>query len=231
MAHVALPACSVAERDGSYTNAYRIVQHSARAIPPMGECRTDIEILSELGGKLGLPSLDSLEAVRSQIASSIALYEFMKDSDSLGGVSAWDYGKAGSAARQKLSLAIEGQAPADQAYPYVLTFDNMLHFGGMTSLHSPSLAKIRVSGVLEVSEDDARSLGVEDGAIIEVKVKGGGAQKLPVRVTRELPAGVLSVPAHDFEVIRKLIMKLDASTFRAEQGTPVWFANVAKAKD
>jgi predicted molibdopterin-dependent oxidoreductase YjgC len=231
MAHVVLPACSFAEREGSYTNAYRIPQHSARGIKPIGQCRPDLEILSDLGHRLGLAALDSAEAVRDQIASSVPIYDFMAGSRGLHGVGGWDYSKVASGARQKLSAVTESQSEVDGAYPYVLTFDNMLHFGGTTSVHSPSLAKIRVDGVVELSEDDGRALGVKDGTIVELKVKGAGSATLPVRISRELPQGVVSVPAHDFEVIQKLISKLDASTLRAEEGAPVWFAGIVAAKD
>ncbi|MEK7449202.1 MAG: formate dehydrogenase subunit alpha, partial [Planctomycetota bacterium] len=52
-ANVVLPACSFAEKDGSYTNTERRVQWSNKAIEPQGQSRPDWQILSEIGGRLG----------------------------------------------------------------------------------------------------------------------------------------------------------------------------------
>ncbi|UCD59093.1 MAG: molybdopterin-dependent oxidoreductase, partial [Candidatus Hydrogenedentota bacterium] len=231
MAHVILPACSSAEREASYTNAYRVVQHSSQAIKPIGQCRPDLEILSALGQRLGLSALDSVGTARGQIASSVPLYDFVAEAPQLVGVGAWDYSKVASAARHRLSVVEESQSAVDEAYPFVLTFDNMPHCGGRTSVHSASLAKIRVDGAVEVGEDDAETLGAENGTVVELKIREGGSARLPVRISRELPPGVISVPAHDFGVIQKLIAKLDASTLRTEEGTPVWFASINVIKD
>ncbi len=229
IAQVVLPACSFAERDGSYTNSCRVAQHSSRAIEPADDCRSDLEILSLLGEKLGLSPLQSVGAARSEIASSVPAYDFMEDNPWLDGAGAWDYSKAASNDKPKMSVVGGASRSTDQSFPYLLTFDDMLHYGGATSLHSPSLAKIRVSGVVEIGEEDAAGLGVENGGIVEVKVRDGGSAKLPVRRSRELPAGVISVPAYDFETIRKLISKIDASALKADAGTPTWCASVSKA--
>ncbi len=231
MAHVVLPACSFAEQDASYTSAYRIAQHSNKAIEPIGECRTDIEILSGVSHKLGLSPIESVEAARNQIAAAVPIYGFMKSSVGLVDASAWDYAKVASSARRKLSLVKEGRTAVDAAYPYVVSFDNMLHYGGAASLHSESLARVRVDGVVEISEDDARKLGVKNGAMVEVRVKGGGSAKLPGRVSRELPAGVLGIPGHDFALVHKLIAKLEPSALKAEEGAPVWAASIRVSKD
>jgi len=231
MAHVVLPACSFAERDGSYTNAFRMVQHAPEAIRPLGQSRPDAEILDELSHKLGLSAFDSLDAIRAQIAASVPIYNSIRETARGAETGPWDYSSVGATARQKLSIVKETSSTADEAHPYVLTFDNMLHYGGVSSLHSESLAKVRVDDVVEISEDDATSLGVESGTEVELKVKGGGSARLPVRVSRELPAGVVSVPSHSSDVIRNLIAKLDPSVFKAEGGVPVWFACINVSKD
>ena len=52
LADVVLPAASVAERDGSYTNAERRVQRSRQARPLVGESRPDWAIIAEIGQRL-----------------------------------------------------------------------------------------------------------------------------------------------------------------------------------
>jgi NADH-quinone oxidoreductase subunit G len=46
LADVVLPAASVAERDGTYTNAERRVQRSRQARPPLGQSRPDWQIVA-----------------------------------------------------------------------------------------------------------------------------------------------------------------------------------------
>ena len=52
LADVVLPAASVAERDGSYTNAERRVQRSRQARPPVGQSRPDWQIVAGVAQRL-----------------------------------------------------------------------------------------------------------------------------------------------------------------------------------
>jgi NADH-quinone oxidoreductase subunit G len=52
-AHVALPACSWAEVEGTYVNKKGIVQRSERALRPRGDARPAWDLVAELGRKLG----------------------------------------------------------------------------------------------------------------------------------------------------------------------------------
>jgi len=230
MASVVLPASSFAEREGSYTNAFRMVQHSDKAIESLGESRSDLEIISRLGRRLGLAAIDSVSMARSQIAQDVPMYTVLTDPARISEGEPWDYSKVASGTRNKFSLAVEGKPEVDETHQYLLTFDNMLHYGGSTTMHSPSLSKLRVDEVLEISEDDAGALGVENGGLLVIKVKGAGSAKLPARISRELPPRVANVPSHNFRAICDLIGKLDSALLRSEEGTPVWIASIMPAK-
>ncbi len=52
LADVVLPGASFAEKDGTFTNSERRVQRVQRALNPIGECRPDWEIISDLGQRL-----------------------------------------------------------------------------------------------------------------------------------------------------------------------------------
>lgn len=52
LAHVVLPTTSVAEREGTYTNAERRVQRSRQARSPVGHSRPDWQIFAEVGHAL-----------------------------------------------------------------------------------------------------------------------------------------------------------------------------------
>ena len=52
LADVVLPACSFAEKDGTFTNSERRVQRVRRAIDPVGESRPDWEIVCDIARRL-----------------------------------------------------------------------------------------------------------------------------------------------------------------------------------
>jgi formate dehydrogenase major subunit len=54
LADVVLPASAFAEKTGSFTNTDRCVQIGRRALPPPGLARTDLAILLDLAGRLGM---------------------------------------------------------------------------------------------------------------------------------------------------------------------------------
>lgn len=53
VADVVLPACSFAEKDGTFTNPARFIQRVRKAIDPIGESKPDWEIICELSKKMG----------------------------------------------------------------------------------------------------------------------------------------------------------------------------------
>ncbi|MCI0478570.1 MAG: molybdopterin-dependent oxidoreductase, partial [Anaerolineales bacterium] len=53
LADVVLPAASFAEKDGTFSNTERRVQRVRKAINPVGESRTDWEIVSEVARRIG----------------------------------------------------------------------------------------------------------------------------------------------------------------------------------
>ena len=57
-AHVALPATTFAERDGTYTSFERRVQRVRRAIEPMGEARPAWQVVCEIARKMGAEGFD-----------------------------------------------------------------------------------------------------------------------------------------------------------------------------
>jgi predicted molibdopterin-dependent oxidoreductase YjgC len=227
IAHAVLPASSFAECDGTYTNAVRAIQRSPEAVSPQGQSRPDTEILDDLSHRLGLSPFDSISSVREQIKSSFPAYESLEAEAG----QAWDYLKAAPSTRKKLSTLDENPISLDNGHPYILTVDDALHFGGTLSLHSASLAKVRADAVVEISEDDARALGVENGTVVEVKVRGGGTTKLPALVSAELPRGVIGIPSHSYETIGGLIPKIDLSASRAGESMPIWLAEIGVDKD
>ncbi|MGM0426736.1 MAG: molybdopterin-dependent oxidoreductase [Thermodesulfobacteriota bacterium] len=47
------PACSFAEKDGTFTNTERKVQRIRKAVDPVGQSRADWEIVRDLSNQMG----------------------------------------------------------------------------------------------------------------------------------------------------------------------------------
>ena len=74
-AAVVLPACSWAEREGSFVNADGLVQPFSRAILPPEGARRDEQILFELAGYVGLASGERIrELMAEQLPAFAEVY-------------------------------------------------------------------------------------------------------------------------------------------------------------
>lgn len=75
-AHVALPATTFAERDGTYTSFERRVQRVRRAVEPMGEARPAWQVVCEIARKMGAEKFDYAGAseVFDEIARLVPAY-------------------------------------------------------------------------------------------------------------------------------------------------------------
>ncbi len=76
LADVVLPACSFAEKDGTFTNSERRVQRVRQAIPRVGESRPDWEIICDLARRMapavGIDSRQFAYASPAEIFSEMA---------------------------------------------------------------------------------------------------------------------------------------------------------------
>ncbi len=77
LADVVLPACSFAEKEGTFTSVDRRVQHIKPAIGKVGQCRTDFEIFGTLIAKLGGQAPAMPATVFGEIAASAPGYAGM----------------------------------------------------------------------------------------------------------------------------------------------------------
>ncbi|MEJ7653939.1 MAG: molybdopterin-dependent oxidoreductase [Chloroflexia bacterium] len=75
LADVVLPACSWAEKDGTYTSAERRVQRLNKALQSRGESRPDGAILLQVFERMGRPlGNSSTDDVLGEIASAAPSY-------------------------------------------------------------------------------------------------------------------------------------------------------------
>ena len=214
LADVVLPATSSLEKDGTFTNTERRVQRIRKAIEPAGESRPDWMILSDLAARMGYGEQFCYSHPSQIMDEASAL------SPSYGGISyqrlegdglQWPcpnpdhpgtaYLHRGQFTRGKGKFNLVDYRPSmelpDADYPLILTTGRVLchyHTGTMTRKVN-DLNILRQEELVEINPQDARSLGIEDGEIVEVRSRRGRLQA-KARTTEKSPAGVVFMTFH-----------------------------------
>jgi formate dehydrogenase alpha subunit len=212
LADVVLPACSFAEKDGTFTATDRRVQLVRKAVEPLGGSRPDWWIIQELSKRLGYPvNYKSPAEIMDEVASVAPIY---------GGVShvrlqaedlRWPCRDDKSLGTRILHVerfsrgrgrfhALEYKPPAetpDEEYPLTLTTGRLLfhwHTGTMTR-RSVTLTDQVNEAYVEVNPFDAEALGIEDLEKVRVSSRRGCIE-LKARVTPRIKPGTVFIPFH-----------------------------------
>ena len=217
-ADVVLPAASFAEKDGTFTNCERRVQRVRRALPPPGQARADWQILAAIAEQLGCGQLmhwPDAESVFAEMASLTEAFSGMSYSrlDRYRGLQ-WPCDAAhpegtpilhrgGFSIGKAQLLPVHQVDPAeqpDEEYPFYFT-TNRLHFhygcGSMTR-KSPLLERETPKGLLFIHPEDARALGLADGAAVRVSSRRGSVDTA-LSVSDTVQPGLLAMPYHFHE--------------------------------
>jgi len=222
LADVVLPACSFAEKDGTFTSTERRVQRVRRAVSPIGESRPDWRIICEIASRAGYSGMqyDSPDAVMEEIAALTPSYGGISYSRLDGTGLQWPCPAAGHqgtpvlhigkfARGQGVFLPADYRPPAelpDDDYPFVLTTGrNYFHFHtGTMTRRSPLLHREERFPYVEISPEDARSLGIRDQQWIHVGTRRNEV-RVQARVTDTAMKGVLFMPFHYVEAAANLL--------------------------
>jgi predicted molibdopterin-dependent oxidoreductase YjgC len=183
-AHVVLPASSFAEKDGTFTNTERRVSRVRRASPLPGEAKVDREIVLLIAKALGAewPEYPDAEAVWNELADlSPNWYGIRYDRIEENGLQ-WpctDRDHPGTPYLHAPSPALPGgrgrffpveyQPPIeepDSEYPLVLTTGRTLyHYNSANmTMREPGVVDKQEEPFFEIHSEDARALGIADGA-------------------------------------------------------------------
>jgi formate dehydrogenase major subunit/formate dehydrogenase alpha subunit len=203
-AHVVLPSCSFAEKDGTFTNTERRVQRVRRALRPKGEAKDDWKIIAELSERFGyVMPYKNAEEIFEEIRKATPQYAGItyKRIDKVGiqwpcpsedhpGTPILHVGKI---ARGKgLLVPVEYRPPKEQSdaeYPFILVTGRnyyQYHTGTM-SRKCKVLNYGSPEPVLEIHPIDAHSLNVSDDDLVRVTSRRGSIEvkaKLSERVKR-----------------------------------------------
>jgi formate dehydrogenase major subunit len=212
-ADVVLPASAWPEKVGTVSNTNRQVQMGRQALPLPGETRGDLDLIIEIGKRMGLPwtyihprdvfaemkqampSLDHITWERLERESSVT-YPCDAD-DKPGNDIVFGDGFPTESGRGKfvpVGLVPPAEEP-DEQYPMVLTTGRQLehwHTGAMTRRASV-LDDIEPEAVASLAPGDLHRMGVKPGAMIRVATRRG-AIELKARADGAIPPGMIFIP-------------------------------------
>jgi formate dehydrogenase major subunit len=231
MADVVLPGCAGwCESEGTVTSSERRVQRVRKALDPPGEARDDIEIVYELGRRLG-HDLGSphAEDVWNELRSLSPMHAGMTYArlEELGGIPwpCWDESHPGELFlhARLWENEVEERAPfqavhhsppvdvLDDDFPIRLTtgrrlesFNTGVQTGGYSSpLH-------RNGAALQLAPEDGTRYGVADGGRVRV-VSRRGAVEAPVQYDTSLRPGLAFMNLHFPDEIETNVLTIDAT--------------------
>ena len=211
LADVVLPAQSWAEREGTYTSGERRVQRYYQAIPPLGDCRPDWQIVAQIGERLdmGKPAFAASLLFRD-LAKVVPQYKGMdyrslaKVEEQWPDVGGEDVYFGGTSYRNEAGLGQQWPAAAetgevglfeamagDTAAPANLPLARIakLYTPGTLINRSPILAGRLAAPTLHLHPEDAEKMKAQNGDERVVAVNG---RKISARVSvnGRAPAGL-----------------------------------------
>ncbi|MBI3603868.1 MAG: molybdopterin-dependent oxidoreductase, partial [Nitrospirae bacterium] len=220
LAHVVLPACSYAEKDGTFTNTEGHVQAVRHAIDPIGESRPDWEIFSALSVLMGYPlEYGDAKEILKEIRSLIPDYERLgpaptpmrPSTDAVDGYLRTGYA-TDAADRYALSgTEHEARGAGSDGHLTLLIAQSLFHSGKL-STRSKGLLQVQAEGSLTLNPADAARLGLADRDRVRV-ANTLGAMTTTVTLAERVPKGLALFPEHfDQEARRLLTVSTDPVT-------------------
>ena len=213
LADVVLPACSFAEKDGTFTNTERRVQRVRKAIEPVGDSKPDWWIICQIARRIGAKGFDfeNPSRIMEEIARLTPSYGGINYSRLESGSLQWPCPTEEHPGTAILHTALFSRGkghfmplvykpPAempDAEYPLVLTTNRSLfqyHTGTMTR-KVKGLNIFRGEELVAINPADAQSLNIVDGEMVQV-VSRRGEVTARAFVTDSSPPGTIAMTFH-----------------------------------
>ncbi len=189
LADVVLPACSFAEKSGTFTSLGRRVQMVRQAIKPLALAKSDFEILNAINSALGGGSFANQGAVFAEIAASVPAYQGLTQAG-LG-----DEGAVLPVAIAAKLVPVAGEAQPTFAGKLALVTGSALYHNGTMSRFGEGPMYVCPDGYAELCVADAALLKIAEGDLVTV-TSGAGSVSLAAKVGKRVPQGVVFAPYH-----------------------------------
>lgn len=216
--HVFLPATTSFEKDGTFMNGERRVQRIRTAVSPRGRSRSDLQIICDLGRRMGFAedfAFESAEDVWNEIRAVWPPgYGITYDRIEKGGLQ-WpcpdlhhpgtevlhgeSFSNGISAALRRIRYRPTKEVVSDE-FPFMLTTGRVLEQfnAGTMTMRTPN-RNIRPTDRLMISKADSARLAIANGENVRV-ISAYGEAVLPAEITSKVKDGELFASFHDHRV-------------------------------
>ncbi len=180
------------EKDGTFTNIERRVQRVRAVLEPVGESRSDLDIIADLASALGSDMAREPAGVMAEIAANVAPYagvSYEALDESWG--TPWQTG--GGTARLAAMPAGEAAQADGEALRLIASRINFPQHTGTMCLHAPILAREYPGAFVEMNERDAERLGLKPGRMVTISADSGVLQR-QMLLSADVPEGCVHVP-------------------------------------
>jgi NADH-quinone oxidoreductase chain G len=181
MANVVLPASSWGEKEGSFLNSEGLRQKIRKVVDATGDSMPDWQIIRNLGFILG---------------SNLGGANFEEMAKETGDYLDRNNGKKAAGGKPVFHpTPFVPEEPPDREFPYMLVTRDVLQHSGNMSTRSEALKLVQAEPFLEINENDAERLSIEDEHHIKITSRRGTVY-LKAKVTNNVPEGVVTTPVH-----------------------------------
>lgn len=216
LADVVFPAASFAEKTGTFTNTERRVQMVRQAIPPLADCRTDLNIITGLANRLGYEmNYESPAEVMEEITMLAPIYGGMHHDrlESSWGLQwpCWDRNHPGTPFLHKYYFTrgkghfvpAEHQPPSelpDEQFPFLLITGRIYHHyhTGTMTRKVDTLNRESSQALLQLNKVDANRLKINSGEMVEINSRRGAIQ-LAAEISDQVQPGSVYTSFHFHE--------------------------------
>ncbi|MBH0182318.1 MAG: molybdopterin-dependent oxidoreductase, partial [Nitrospira sp.] len=217
-AHVVLPACTYAEKDGTFTNLEGRVLRVRQAMDPIGESLPDWHIMTSLANALGCQwEYESVNDIQTEMMKLLpGYYNLGQPRKVVSSPDRYlDNGYAAEVAVRYRTMPVSH----DSARPFSLQMGQLLMHSGKMSTEAPGLITIAPNtGKLRMSPADMDRLGLQDG--IKVRLTSDlGSLQLGVQPDQSVALGTCFFPEHFNEPPVKDLMRISVD---AVTGVPAF---------
>ena len=231
LAHVVLPAsASWCEAEGTVTNSERRVQRVRKALEPPGQAHDDIEIIAELGTRLGYPmGWSTSEDAWTELRSLSPMHAGMTYPrlEELGGIqwpcvdeqdpgSPFLHGRLWADPLEGPPApfhAVDQAPPVDELtedYPIRLTTGRRLDSFNTGVQSNGYATPLRRPETLDLSPEDCERLDVVEGERVQITSRRGTVIA-PVRVDQTLRSGLAFMTLHFPDQVATNVLTIDAT--------------------
>lgn len=205
-AHVVLPVCSYAEKDGTFTNTEGHIQPVRKAIDLVGDSRPDWEVFSAISVMMNDPmEYEDVKEIGKEIRNLLpgmrtlgpAPLPVQPDSSAIARYITVDYQR---------DVVTRYQLPetATEAEDIILQVSQSLFHSGKFSRKAKGLLQVESTGKLYLHPEEAARHGLSDGDMVKVS-NHLGEVSIPLGLRERIPQGVAVFPEHFDEEIRQLL--------------------------